>query len=436
MREIEDYKTEIIKRTETIKNSRRSKVRIGLSVLTVLIVAVIAIPLVLTPALKTKAATVDLMEGIEFAKGYPRSVTGEAADAAADFSLRLIGERLGTGENVVMSPVSAMCTLSMLACGEAGETLEQTERVLGMKTDDLNEFFFSFFHLRDKTFSAANSLWILSGFNVNDDFLQKNADFYRADAFSAPFDDSTVRDMNAWVRDKTDGMIPSLIDGFEGGEVLTVLNALSFDAKWRDPYEANFVEEGVFTCADGTEQTVEFMSGEETSYITDGSAVGFIKAFESGCKYEFAAILPPVGTSPAEYLSGLDGESLRAMLNGAEAVQVVTSIPKFSVEYGTELSDALADLGMKDAFTPGEADFSGLAEGRGDLYLGRVVHKATITVNESGVRAAAGTAAELNQWNGSWPNPLEVRLDRPFIFLIVEKETRIPIFIGVVNSVE
>ncbi|MBQ6677242.1 MAG: hypothetical protein IJM71_04250, partial [Clostridia bacterium] len=109
---------------------------------------------------------------------------------------------------------------------------------------------------------------------------------------------------------------------------------------------------------------------------------------------------------------------------------------KFSVEYGTELSDALADLGMKDAFTPGEADFSGLAEGRGDLYLGRVVHKATITVNESGVRAAAGTAAELNKLNGSWPNPLEVRLDRPFIFLIVEKETRIPIFIGVVNSVE
>ena len=82
------------------------------------------------------------------------------------------------------------------------------------------------------------------------------------------------------------------------------------------------------------------------------------------------------------------------------------------------------------------SDFSDLAEGRGDLYLGRVVHKATITVNESGVRAAAGTAAELNKLNGSWPNPLEVRLDRPFIFLIVEKETRIPIFIGVVNSVE
>ncbi|MBQ6678103.1 MAG: serpin family protein, partial [Clostridia bacterium] len=355
MREIEDYKTEIIKRTETIKNSRRSKVRIGLSVLTVLIVAVIAIPLVLTPALKTKAATVDLMEGIEPAKGYPRSVTGEAADAAADFSLRLIGERLGTNENVVMSPVSAMCTLSMLACGEEGETLEQTERVLGMKTDDLNEFFFSFFHLRDKTFSTANSVWILSGFNVNDDFLQKNADWYRAEAYSAPFDDSTVRDMNEWVRNKTDGMIPSLIDGFEGGEVLTVLNALSFDAKWRDPYEPNLVEEGVFTRADGTEQNVEFMNGEESSYFTDGSAVGFIKPFESGCKYEFAAILPSSGTSPDEYLSGLDGESLRAMLNGAEAVQVVTSIPKFSVEYGTELSDALADLGMKDAFTPGEA---------------------------------------------------------------------------------
>ena len=86
-------------------------------------------------------------------------------------------------------------------------------------------------------------------------------------------------------------------------------------------------------------------------------------------------------------------------------------------------------------FTPGAADFSNLAEGRGDLYLGSVVHKATVTVNESGVTASAGTAAEILKWDGFPFDPIEVRLDRPFIFLIVEKENKLPIFIGVVNNV-
>ena len=434
MREIEEYKEEIIKRTEKIKSEKRARVRIGVSVLAVLIAVAVAVPLILTPALKTEAVTVDLMDGIEPAKAYPRPVTEEAADAAADFSVRLLGGCIGTDGNVVLSPVSAMCALSMLACGEGGQTLAQTEDALGMKSDDLNAFFFSLFNLKDKAFTRANSLWILSGFNVKEEFLQKNADFYRSDAFSAPFDDSTVRDMNAWVSEKTDGMIPALIDGFEGGEVLTVINALSFDANWRDPYELNMVEDGVFTCSDGREQTVEFMTSGEMKYVTDGEAVGFIKPLESDCKYEFAAILPPEGTTPAEYLSGLSGASLRSMLKDEREVEMKTSIPKFSIEYGTQLSDVLIGLGMKDAFTPGEADFSGLAEGRGDLYLGSVVHKATVVVNESGVRAAAGTAADIKQWDGFW-KPLEVRFDRPFIFLIVEKETKTPIFIGVVNSV-
>lgn len=438
MREIEEYRSEIWSRAEMIRRDKRRRGKIGVTLAAVIVTAAVAVSLFVIPTLRTEAVTIDLTEGIEGAHSYPGPVTEEAADAAADFSVRLVRECLKGGENVVLSPVSAMCSLALLANGEGGDTLTQTESVLGMKLDDLNGFFSSFFRLKDSRLTSANSVWIKSGFRAKNAFLQSNADFYRSDAYSAPFDPSTVGDMNEWVSEKTEGQIPELVDTLDADTVLTVLNALSFNADWSRKFEPEDVEDGVFARSDGQTERAEFMVGQEDTYISDGGAVGFVKPFETGCGYEFAAILPEAGTSPGEYLSVLSGASLRETLKSGESVPVKVSIPKFSVEYGNELSDELVALGIKDAFDPGKADFSGIAGSLlgGNLSLGGSLQKAFVSVGESGVRASAGTVNNVT-WQGiPKRGKYEVSLDRPFIFLIVEKETKIPLFIGVVNSME
>ena len=386
----------------------------------------------------------DLMEKITPNEVTPLDDLDVQSADMTDFAVRLFQSSEKEGENTLISPLSVICALAMVLNGAEGETKAQMEAMLGMSAEELNLYLYSYVnslpHGEKYKLSLANSIWFADGnrIDVNGDFLQTNADYYGADIYEAPFDESTLKDINNWVKKETDGMIPEILDEIPADALMYLINALAFEAQWREAYDESQIKDGIFTKEDGTKQDAEFMYGMESGYFDDGNATGFIKYYDDE-KYAFVAMLPNEGVSVSEYVDSLDGEELCAMLSSPQSVDVMTSMPKFEIEYGTELSDALKAMGITDAFSTSECDLSGIGRpAAGDLFIGKVIHKTYISVSEKGTRAGAVTSIEATNGGVSAPisKPKTVYLDRPFVYMLVDCETNVPLFMGTVTDIE
>ena len=366
------------------------------------------------------------------------------AAAAADFGVQLFKTSMEEGKNTLISPLSVLYALAMTANGADGETLVQMEQVLGMDVENLNSYMLAYLDLlpesKDYKMSLANSIWFKDdpNFIVEQSFLQTNADYYGAGAYKAAFDEGTRNDINNWVKEHTDGMIPEILDEIPDEAIMYLVNALAFDAKWDDEYEEHQIREGRFTMEDGTRQDVDMMHSEEYTYLEDDMAMGFIKYYKDR-RYAFVAMLPNEGVTVSQYVNSLTGEHLRDLLNNPEDLTVFASIPKFETEYDIEMSEVLQEMGMTDAFDWQVADFSKLGTYNADgmnICINRLLHKTFISVSEQGTRAGAATAVEMVAEGAMEIVEFkEVVLDRPFVYMLIDCETNLPFFIGTMMNV-
>lgn len=383
----------------------------------------------------------NLIEGIE-----PETVTGKEADErftasqyrfAAELLRRSYEEDKG---NCLVSPLSVMLALSMTANGAAGQTLQQMLDVLGggMTMDELNAYLYAYVNSlpssAEEKLAIANSIWLndREDFSVRSDFLKKDVSWYRADIYKTPFDGSAVKALNSWVSHKTDDMIRQIVDKLDEDCRLLLVNAICFDALWAQPYDEYSVYDEHFTKADGNVQDVSMMRSGESEYYNGKDFTGFAKYYEGG-GYKFVALLPSEDRTLDEFVAGLDADKLAEILGSAEGRPVSAGLPKFTYDYSAELQDRLKDMGMADAFN-NNADFSLLSE-TNELYISEVIHKTFIEVAEQGTRAGAVTAVAVDNSASVTAEPKEVILDRPFLYMIVDAETALPLFIGTVNEV-
>lgn len=365
---------------------------------------------------------------------------GPGALAATDFAVELL-QSTDDGGNVLLSPVSVLSALAMTANGAAGETKTQMEETLGLPVEELNAYLQSYAgslpESKEARCSLANSVWFRDDagrLTMEQAFLDTCAGYYGADLFRAPFDETTLADLNAWVSDRTDGMIPAILDRIPDSAMVYLVNALAFDGQWESVYRENQIHEGTFTAEDGAAQPVQMMYSQEYAYLEDGLATGFVKYYEGGT-YAFAALLPNEGVSLEDYIASLTGEGLQNTLTSAQQVAVEAAIPQFTARYGAELSGILSELGMADAFDAARADFSAMGTSPdGPLYLGRVLHKTFLSLDAQGTQAGAATVVEVE--SGSSAPGQMVYLDRPFLYLLVDCEANLPLFIGTVRSLE
>lgn len=383
--------------------------------------------------------SVDLMKEIVCAEVNSRPADDRFIKSQAEFGLSLFKKSIDDEKNSLISPLSVMLALAMTANGAVGETLEEMENVLGgdLTIDELNEYLHTYWSLLPSSEKAkleiANSIWFRDDeymIRVKEEFLKKNANYYSASLYKAPFDDTTVKDINGWVDEHTDGMINKIIDEIDPFAVMYLINAICFDAKWRAPYSEYSIYEGDFYGLSGT-TTAELMRSEENRYVEDENAVGFIKPYANG--YSFMAILPNDGMSLADYIDTLEGDDLVQLYKNAVYHPVNATLPKFKYDYSILLNDILKEMGINKAFGGG---FSNIGESSlGELFINRVLHKTFIEVDNAGTRAAAVTAVEVATESAEPTVPKTVKLDRPFLYAIVDNATGLPIFIGTVNDI-
>ncbi len=360
-----------------------------------------------------------------------------------DFSVRLFQNSSKEGENTLISPTSVLAALAMTANGAKNQTLTQMEEVFGLNVEQLNSYLLYYMqglpNEEKYKLSMANSIWFTDDerFTVNQDFLKTNGDYYQAGIYRSAFDKSTLDDINRWVEQNTDGMIRNILDEIPEEAVMYLINTLAFEAEWLDTYEENQVREGVFTTEDGTKQKAEMMYSDESLYIEDEQATGFIKYY-NGKKYAFAALLPNEGVTVSEYVAGLSGEKVRSLLENPKEIHVNAAIPQFETEYDVIMNDVLIKMGMTDAFSKDNADFTGLGSSTvGNIFIGRVIHKTFITVGPLGTKAGAATVVEVTPESAPFHEEEEtVYLDRPFVYMLIDCENNQPFFMGTCMSVE
>ncbi len=368
-----------------------------------------------------------------------------SAEKFTGFAVKLLDKCRKNGENSLVSPLSVLAALGMASNGARGGTLTEIESAFGMSVPEINDFLGRYINGLPQgekyKLSVADSVWIRDDdrFVVKDSFLAAMRDLYAAEVRRVPFNEKTLGDINGWVNEKTDGMIPSILDRIPEEAAMYLINALAFEAEWGSEYLKSSVRQGVFTLADGSAKQVEYMYSDEHSYLSCPGAQGVIKYYYGG-KYAFAAILPDPGHTVSEILSSLNGETLHNMLSDPEIVTVETAIPKFEADYDAELSGVLGQMGIIEAFDRDLADFSGLGswEPDGNIYINRVIHKTFISVAENGTKAGAATAVEMGYATSvgpGGPQPKRVYLTRPFIYMLIDTENRVPFFIGTVEDI-
>lgn len=367
-----------------------------------------------------------------------------------DFSIDLFKEtaldEIENGENVLLSPESVIMALGMTKNGAAGDTYTELSEVIsgGVTLDCFNENMLALMQKSQDseffTMNIANSVWLRDCDNIKakDSFIERVNEFFGAGVFIKPFDDSTVGEINGWVNDSTNGMIPDIINSLSPDDVAVLINAVAFEAEWADKYEDFEIDEnGSFTAADGSEQTVTMLTRCSTgSYFSSDTACGFVSSYMGG-QYDFMAILPNEDISLSEYISSLDGDSFYHLYNDRDTVMLNSKLPEFTYDYDTKLVDPLKKMGVNALFDPSCADLSEMADvSGGSIYVSDIIHKTHIELDRNGTRAAAATAVVGKLTSGF--TDLEektVYLDRPFLYAIVDTETAVPVFIGTVNSI-
>lgn len=370
----------------------------------------------------------------ELSKGFEKQETDiKAAHNAKfynDFALTLLNGANDKGKNTLVSPYSAAVALALLTSGADGESLKQIEEAFGITADALDKeaayLMNSLKTSKDCKIKTANSLWIKEDFksSVKEAYLQKNADLFGAQIYAAPFDQTTVSDVNNWCNKQTDGMIKKILENFGGNDVLLGINALLFDAKWEEKYEKSEIKNRDFHNYDGTVTTKEFLCREEKSLYGEGY-VGFYKEYKGG-DYCFTAIMPDDGTDIYEFLSTLDGEKLQSIWDGKTGEKCSVKIPEFTFDGEADLKKIMQSKGVTDIFNE-NANLSKITDD--PLYITDFKQKTRIEFDRNGTKAAAIT---FFFGAGNAMPPAEVLFDHPFIFTITDTSNGMPIFIGIV----
>jgi len=348
--------------------------------------------------------------------------------------------------NLFYSPYSISLALAMTYAGSSGETAQQMADTLHfvLSPDALHPAFNSLdIELGQRGEGAegadgegfrlniVNAIWGQKDYQFLTNFLDVLAENYGAglrllDFINTP-EESRIT-INNWVSDQTEGRIEDLIPQgvIDALTRLVLTNAIYFNAAWQYPFDEDITEDGTFYLLDGGEVIVPMMSQTESLSYAEGDGYQAVELLYDGGELSMVILLPQAGQFDT-FEGSLDAQQVDGIIAGLEAGEVALTMPKFEFESDFGLKETLATMGMPVAFS-GDADFSGMTGNR-DLFIADVIHKAFVSVDEAGTEAAAATAVVMTL-TAAPEIPVEVTIERPFIFLIRDIETGTILFVG------
>jgi len=348
---------------------------------------------------------------------------------------RKILENSGESENLIISPLSISCALSMTLNGADGTTRDamlDALRVTGLTPDIINN---SYKNLSDALLtvdkrvliSIANSLWAEKNFEVKIPFKNALTEYYDADSKSFDITNpAAYMEINSWIEDKTNGLIKNMLNGLNDNTVMLLVNAIYFKGKWSTPFDEAKTVSDQFYKSNGSSIEVPMMKQLSENRVFSGD--GFVMAeFPYGQgNFVMDVILPESNNGINSLIPLMNNESFDNYVNSMTKLETELSFPRFKYGFKKQLNDILTDMGMGIAFTE-NADFSNISDM--SLLINQVLHQAFIETNEEGTEAAAVTIVDVGTTSAPLP-PIVLNIDHSFIYIIRETSTNAILFMG------
>ena len=364
-----------------------------------------------------------------------KEVVDSANKFAFDIFKPVIGEVKGS-ENIMISPFSITSALSMVLNGADGETFDAVRHTLRYDDKTLREINETYLKLMEDmvpvdprvVMEIANSVWVEKRLTVKQPYIDALKTWYLAEARNIDVSDPGAVDMvNNWIEDKTHDKIQDMLDYLSPDLAMLLINAIYFNGKWRDQFDAEDTQNRPFYITPGESVQVPMMSQEETFAVTGTANATLVELPYGQGNYSMVVMLPDEGVSLTEAAATLSSEEwaewMHQLSYGTTEVQL--SLPKFEYEYKREMKDDLVALGMGIAFS-GAADFSNITDQ--GIFISRVIHQTYIRTDEEGTEAAAATVVEFEFT--SMPSTTVVNVNRPFLYFIRETTTGTIVFMG------
>lgn len=381
--------------------------------------------------------------------GRTAELTAEEAAPVGEFSLALMAEAVARAheegaENPVLSPVSVYLAMLLTAMGSSGNSRLEFERLLRLPAGEWGRYggqLMCFMNRSGDTgcLMTANSLWIDEGAQIREEYLDRVSEELYSEVFETDLStEDAKKAVNQWVDERTNGMIPELrSEPYSDQVLLAILNAVYLDARWEEPFSRNSEVVKTFYGSDGREVETAFLSEWVCwrDYVKGDGLEGILLPYRDG-GLAFLALRATDGRTPEELLGALTVQEIRRLASEATNTCMNFSMPKFTLEYEQELTKTVAALGLDASLTPGMADFGEMGAGPDGeaMYISAVNQKVKIQVDEEGTKAAAVTEVTMAGGAAMEDETLELHLDSPYLYMIIQRETGLPLFMGIMEN--
>jgi serine protease inhibitor len=359
----------------------------------------------------------------------------ESENSFAFDIFRKVADNAGESENILISPLSISCALSMTLNGANGATRDSmlvalrengiTPEIINNSYKNLSAALLSV----DKRvlISIANSVWTENKFVVKKPFIDILTGFYSAESKSFDITDQLApTQMNNWIESKTNGLIKNMVGKLEENTEMLLINAIYFKGKWKSQFNSGKTVQESFTKLDGVTSEVAMM--KQTADFKSYTGDGFVLAeFPYGQgNYVMDVILPNENNGINSMIPLITDNNFKGWLDQLSEKKTDLTFPRFKYGYKQQLKNILIAMGMGIAFTD-NADFSNISDIQ--LLINSVLHQAFIETNEEGTEAAAATVVSVG--TVSIPtDPFVLNINHPFIYIIRETSTNSMLFMG------
>lgn len=352
----------------------------------------------------------------------------------SSFDYSLIKEtNKNKSSNYLISPYSIKTVLSIIKDGTNNSSLKELNDVMGN---------FRRGNITSKNVVAdANLLLINKKYKdgINKNYISKIEKNYDTEI---KYSNITPNNINKWVDNKTNHMIPTLVDSVNPETLIEVINAISMNASWDSEFDCKNTYISEFNTIDGSIINTIMMVSNDAQYIENDTAKGIIKKYKTykndnhkKVNLDFVAIMPNDGID--SYIENFNNDEFRNLLSTKDKYKnedVSLKLPRFKYNYDfNNLKDILINMGIKSIFDS-SADLSKMTESNSkDLYISSINHKSYIEVNEKGTKASAATNASIDKM-ASEDVPIDIEFDKPFIYIIKQNNSDDILFFGVVYT--
>ncbi len=342
-------------------------------------------------------------------------------------------------DNIFFSPLSIDLALTMTCNGADSETRDAMARVLqmdGFQLSDINRANHDLLERLESNESnsrlnIANSIWVENSFPVNENFTDTVASYYNSEIVNLPFDQEAVNRINQWVSDRTNARIKRMIDRLSPDAVMVLLNAIYFKGQWKYEFPNRQSMIRTFHLLNGDTSLTPMMTQTEKFMYAESDGVQIVELPYSGDDLSMLIVLPDESEPYEEFLKSLTTQRINDWRRQLSQAKGTVTIPKIKLDYELNLNDILKSMGMQIAFEP-RANFSKMLQpGQSGLYIGDVLHKAFVSINEEGTEAAASTAVIMLKATSLAPEEtFTFTADHPYFFVIQDNDTGTILFMG------